>query len=99
MSTYWVWWKLVNNSPKQPKKIEADTVEEAIEQSTIYDPRTRAPTGEPMYFIVFQEVICAGTMSLIVAHAGPVESEPIVDLLPQSFIELLIGGRHASKEE
>ena len=35
MSTYWVWWRFVNNSPKQPKKIEADTVEEAIEQSTI----------------------------------------------------------------
>ena len=99
MSTYWVWWRFVNNSPKQPKKIEAGTVEEAIEQSTIYDPRVLAPTGEPMHFIVFQEVVCAGSLDLIVAHNGPVEREPVAELMPRSFIELLIGARNGSKEE
>ena len=99
MSTYWVWWRFVNNSPKQPKKIEADTVEEAIEQSTIYDPRIRSEKGERMHFIVVQEAICAGSLSLIVAHTGPVESEPIMELIPKSFMELLVGERNGSKKE
>jgi len=99
MSTYWVWWQFVNNSPKQPIKIEADSVEEAITQSTHYDTRGQGPLGERWHFTVFQEVVCAGSPNLIVAHHGPIESEPIVDLLPQSFIELLIGARNGSKEE
>ena len=91
MKTYWVWWKFVNNSPTQPMKIEADTVDEAIKQSTIYDPKVRSPKGERMHFIVFQEVVCAGSVDLIVAHSGPVESEP-------SFIELLFGGTNGTEE-
>ena len=92
MKTYWVWWQFVNNSPKQPMKIEADTVDEAIKQSTLYDPRGRGPKGERWHFIVFQEVICAGSVGLVVAHSGPVKDEP-------SFIELLFGETNGNTEE
>tara|TARA_R110000824_G_scaffold56378_1_gene154391 strand:+ start:228 stop:506 length:279 start_codon:yes stop_codon:yes gene_type:complete len=92
MKTYWVWWRFVNNSPKQPIKIEANTVDEAIKQSTIYDPKVRSPKGERMHFIVFKEVVCAGATELIVEHSGPVEDGP-------SFIELLFGGTNGSTEE
>lgn len=91
MKTYWVWWRFVNNSPNQPVKIEAQTIEEAIKQSTIYDPRVRSPRGERMHFFVFQEVVCAGSIELIVVHNGPVEE--------LTFIELLFGGSNGSKKD
>ena len=93
MKTYWVWWKFVNNAPKQPMKIEADTVDEAIEKSIMYDPKVRSPSGERVHFFVFQQVVCAGAMNLVVVHNGPVDDEP-------TFMELLFGGsRDGSKEE
>ena len=84
MKTYWVWWTFANNHPKEVKKIEAESVEEAIKQSTIYDPRVRSPRGERMNFFVFQEVTCAGSTSLVVVHTGPVKDD-------RTFMEQILG--------
>tara|TARA_R110000824_G_scaffold108475_3_gene255537 strand:- start:4157 stop:4423 length:267 start_codon:yes stop_codon:yes gene_type:complete len=84
MKTYWVWWSFVNNHLKEVKKIEAESIEEAIKQSTIYDPRVTSPRGERMQFFVFQEVACAGSTSLVVVHTGPVKDE-------RTFMEHLTG--------
>ena len=87
MSTYWVWWTFVNNHPKEVMKIQAESVEEAIKQSTIYDPRVTSPKGERMNFFVFKEVVCAGAKSLVVVHTGPVKDE-------RTFMEQLLGVKH-----
>ena len=90
MKTYWVWWSFVNNPPKEVKKIEAESIEEAINESTLYDPRVRSPKGERMNFFVFQEVACAGKVSLVSVHNGPVKDD-------RTFMEQLLGVKYGTQ--
>lgn len=89
MRTYWVWWSFAGNTPKDMLKIKAESVEEAIKQSTMYDPLGRSPTGERWNFFVFQEVTCAGSTGLVAVHSGPVKGE-------RTFMEQLLGVKYGT---
>lgn len=50
---YDVFWTFVANHADKVKTIEAESVAEAIEKSTFYDPKTKNDHGSSMNFIVW----------------------------------------------
>lgn len=55
MRTFWVMWTFIANFSESPREVEAATVVEAIQNSTLYDPRCESKSGQQMRFHVFSK--------------------------------------------